>query len=107
MPVVTLKSPPQDERHQIYLDILRDLEKEGKERMAYEVISRMIGEMPPERQRKLLLDLPEETLQETLRQLPAEQLQRILTGLPKEQLQQALGINSDGTPSTHKEGTQR
>jgi len=109
----------QEERHQIYLDILRDLEQEGKERMAYEVIRRMIGEMPPERRGRLLLDLPEEKLQETLRRLPAEtlfgtlsrlpaeQLQKILAGLPKEQLQQALGINSDGTPSTHKEGTQR
>ncbi|MBC8427825.1 hypothetical protein H8D98_01040 [bacterium] len=38
----------QDERLQIYLDILSDLEKEGKERMAYKVISRIIAEMPPE-----------------------------------------------------------
>ena len=63
--------------------------------MAYEVIRRMISEMPPERFEQLLLGLPEETLQNVLRRLP------------KEQLQQALGINSDGTPSTHKEGMQR
>ncbi len=85
----------QNETYQIYIDILRDLEKEGKERMAYEVISRIITEMPPERFEKLLLGLPEETLQNVLRRLP------------KEQLQKALAVNSDGTPSTPKKGTQR
>jgi hypothetical protein len=87
----------QNERLQIYLDILRDLEKEGKERMAYEVISRIIAEMPPE--------LKVETLFGTLNRLPAEQLQKILAGLPKEQLQKALEVNSDGKTSANKKET--
>jgi Mg/Co/Ni transporter MgtE len=44
--------------------------------MAYEVMSRIIGEMPPERAEKLLLNLPAETLFRTLSRLSTEQLQK-------------------------------
>ena len=55
--------------------------------MAYEVISRIIREMPPEQVEKLLLSLS------------AEKLQEVLAGLPKEQLQKALAVNSGETTS--------
>jgi len=80
----------QDEKYQIYLDILSELEEEGKERMADEVIRKIIGRMTPERVEKLLLDLPAEQLQKALMTFPTEQLQQILVGLPAEQLRRAL-----------------
>ncbi len=89
----------QDERTQIYLDILSELEEEGKERMADEVILKLIDRMPPERFERLLLNLPVEKLLRTLSRLPAEQLQVLLAGIPKEQLQQALARTSGGTTS--------
>ncbi|MBI1928315.1 hypothetical protein HYR99_29235 [Candidatus Poribacteria bacterium] len=101
----------QDERTQIYLDILSELEEEGKDRMADEVILKLIDRMPPERFERLLLNLPVEKLLRTLSRLPAEQLQKALTtfpteqlqvllaGIPKEQLQQALARTSGGTTS--------
>ena len=68
-------------------------EQAGKERTAYDVVNRVIDEMPPERYQEvvsrilgripserakmLLLDLPEETLQEALKRLPAEKLRAI------------------------------
>ena len=62
----------QDEKRHIYLNILRELEEEGKERMADEILSRIISEMPPERVEKLLLGLPAEKLSRTLNRLPAD-----------------------------------
>ena len=92
----------QDENYQSYLDILRELEEEGKERMAYEVVSRIINEMPFERLeamlvnmsenriQKLLVGLPTRHLQKALAGLRIEQLQSVLSTLPAEQLQSAL-----------------
>ena len=61
-----------DEELQIYLDILTELEEEGKARMAYDVITRIIGEMPPERTEQLFLNMPDETFRRVLMILPAE-----------------------------------
>ena len=93
----------QDETSQIYIDILRELEKEGKDRMAYEILGRIITEMPPERRGELILNLLREEL---LLNLPTERLQEILARIPKEQLQKALAVNFDGTTSTDKRETQ-
>ncbi len=113
----------QDETSQIYIDIISELEKEGKERMAYEVISRILSEMPPERAERILLNLPvetlfrtlsrlpaeqlqPETLFNTLSRLPAEQLQEMLSRLPAEQLQKALRVASGRRTSTDKRETE-
>jgi hypothetical protein len=87
-----------DETAHIYLDILRELEREGKERMADEVIARIIGEMTPERAEKLLLNAPTEAVfrmlnqlsAEQLAQYPTEQLKPFLTRLPVEQWQRVF-----------------
>ena len=47
------------ETYQVYLDIMGELQEEGKERMADEVIRKLISRMSPERAEKLLLVMPE------------------------------------------------
>ncbi|MCH8290688.1 hypothetical protein IH992_06275 [Candidatus Poribacteria bacterium] len=49
----------EDETYQVYLDIMGELQEEGKERMADEVIRKLISRMSPERAEKLLLVMPE------------------------------------------------
>jgi len=79
----------QDETSQIYIDILRELEKEGKDRMAYEILGRIITEMPPERRGELILNLLRKELLFNLPQkgkdrMAYEILGRIITEMPPE-----------------------
>ncbi len=89
----------QNETYQIYIDILRDLEKEGKERMAYEVLSRIISEMPPERAEKLLLSMPTSLRQkwqvEAMQKMLSEQLQTKFGPLPQEVVENVQKMASE------------
>jgi len=88
-----------DEANQIYVDILRELEKEGKERMAYEVISRIISEMPPERVQKLLLNLPTDVRQklqmDAMQDMLSQQLQTKFGPLPQEVVENVQKMASE------------
>jgi len=68
----------QNEEFQVYLELLQELEEEGKERMAYEIVAQMLTNMPKDK------------LQEVLKRLPTKKWREVLEGLPKEQLQEIL-----------------
>ena len=78
----------QDEAFQVYLDLLQELEEEGKERMAYEVLRRIMMKMPPEKRREILKGISPAEFREVLEELPKEQLQEILKGLSVVKLQE-------------------
>jgi hypothetical protein len=76
----------EDETYQIYLDILTELEEEGKERMADEVIARIIKNMSPERRHRILDNLPaeDESIARIIKNMSPERRHRILDNLPAE-----------------------
>jgi hypothetical protein len=109
-----------NEEYQIYLELITELEKEGTEKMAYEILRRILSEMPLEQQQKavtpdilksILSGMPAEQTQEvlssdvlkrTISEMPAEQKQKvissdilkgILSGMPAEQKQEVLSFD--------------
>ena len=74
----------QDEVFQVYLDLLRELEEEGKERMAYEVLKRMMVNMPPEKRQEIWNDIPVPEMQQLLKRFSVEKWREVLEELPKE-----------------------
>ena len=85
----------QDEAFQVYLELLQELEEEGKERMANEVLRRIMMKMPLEKRLAIwntfANDLPEvlksvsaEKRREVLRELSVTELREILRELYSE-----------------------
>ena len=81
----------QNEAFHVYFELLQELEEEGKERMANEVLTRIIMKMPPEKrlaiQQEILKELSSAELREVLEKLPTEQLQEVLKGLSATKLE--------------------
>ena len=84
----------EDEKYQIYLELINELEKEGSEKMAYEILRKILREMPLEQQQKavspdilksILSGMPVEQKQETIRdvlsQMSKEERQKIIEQL--------------------------
>ena len=65
-----------DEKYQIYLELITELEKEGSEKMAYEILRRILSEMPLEQQQKAVSP---DILKGILSGMPAEQKQEVLS----------------------------
>jgi hypothetical protein len=67
------------ETYQIYFELLTQLEKEGKERMARNVMQEYFLKMPLEDRMQIIKELvtPDEVLQKMLAELPPERLQKI------------------------------
>ena len=81
-----------DATYQVYFELLIELEKEGKERMAYEVIRRFISEMPLEKQVGLFM-WPEEEGETRM----ANVIQRYLSEIPLEkQVELFMGLEREG-----------
>ena len=80
----------QNEAFQVYLELLQELEEEGKERMAYEVLARIMMKMPTEKRRQIWKELSPTELREVLEELPKEQLQKILKGLSAVNIQDEM-----------------
>jgi len=93
----------EDEKYQIYLELITELEKEGSEKMAYEILSRILSEMPVEQKQKVvssvLSGMPAEQKQEVissdilkgiLSEMPADILKGILSDMPVEQKQETI-----------------
>jgi len=85
-----------DEKYQIYLELMDELEKEGSEKMAYDILTRILREMPLELQQKAV---PPDILKGILSGMPDEQKQEIvsfddlkgiLSGMPDEQKQEVV-----------------
>jgi len=74
----------QDDSLQVYLELLNEVEKEGKERMADEIIRRILADMPIERKEGVLVGLPDSDniLRRILADKTVEEKEKILSGLP-------------------------
>jgi len=83
-----------DEKYQIYFELITELEKEGAEKMAYDILRKILGEMPLEWQQRavspdilkgILSIMPVEQKQETVRdvlsQMSKEERQKIIEQL--------------------------
>ena len=83
-----------DEKSQIYFELITELEKEGAEKMAYDILRKILREMPLEWQQKavspdilksILSGIPVEQKQETIRdvlsQMSKEERQKIIEQL--------------------------
>ena len=97
-----------DEKSQIYFELITELEKEGAEKMAYDILRKILREMPLEWQQKavspdilksILSGMPVEqkqeiifsdTLKGILSDMPADILKSILSGMPVEQKQETI-----------------
>jgi len=66
----------EDEKYQIYLELITELEKEGSEKMAYEILKKILREMPLEQQQKAVSP---DILKSILSGMPAEQKQEVLS----------------------------
>jgi len=77
-----------DETSQTYLDMMSELEQEGKERMADEILQRVISRMSPERAEKLILGLPAAVTQQlqvnAMKKMLSQLLQAKFGALPEE-----------------------
>ena len=98
----------EDEKYQIYLELITELEKEGSEKMAYEILRKILREMPFEQQQKavspdilksILSGMPAEQKQEVissdilkgiLSDMPSDILKGILSDMPVEQKQETI-----------------
>ena len=98
----------EDEKYQIYLELINELEKEGSEKMAYEILRKILREMPLEQKQKavspdilksILSGMPTEQKQEVissdilkgiLSDMPADILKGILSDMPVEQKQETI-----------------
>ena len=65
-----------DEKYQIYLELITELEKEGSEKMAYEILKRILSDMPLEQQQKAV---PPDILKNILNGMPVEQKQEVVS----------------------------
>ncbi|MFQ6039812.1 MAG: hypothetical protein ACE5PV_03065 [Candidatus Poribacteria bacterium] len=86
----------EDEKYQIYLELITELEKEGSEKMAYEILRKILREMPLEQQQKavspdimksILSGMPVEQKQEVI---SSDILKSILSDMPVEQKQETI-----------------
>ena len=85
-----------NEESQIYLELINELEKEGSEKMAYDILKRILREMPLEQQQKavspdilkgILSEMPTEQKQEVI---SSDILKGILSDMPTEQKQETI-----------------
>jgi len=113
-----------DEKYDIYLELLDELEKEGKDRMAERILTRIIDDLPPERLQRVVSgnafgrlienfppeELPEGALCKLIERLPPEKLSMIsrnlIKNLPPDQLQDILSEINSGDNDGQK-GEQR
>ncbi len=51
-----------DSKFQVYLDLILQLEQEGEDKMAYDVIVRFLSEMPEEQRENVFMQIPEKVL---------------------------------------------
>ena len=74
----------QDDSFQVYLELLDEIEKEGKGRMANEILQRILADMPIEKKEEVLVGLPDssDVLQRILADKTIEEKEEILAGLP-------------------------
>jgi len=74
----------QDNNLQVYFELLNELEKEGKERMANEILRRIFADMPIEKKEEVLVGLPDSSnvLQRILADMPIEKKEEVFVGLP-------------------------
>jgi len=81
----------EDEKYQIYLELITELEKEGSEKMAYEILSRILSEMPVEQKQKVvssvLSGMPTKQKQEVI---SSDILKSILSEMSVEQKQETI-----------------
>jgi len=73
-----------DGSFQVYLELLNEIEKEGKERMANEILRRIFADMPIEKKEEVLVGLPDSSnvLQRIFADMPIEKKEEVLAGLP-------------------------
>ena len=98
----------QDDSFAVYLELLNELEKEGKERMANEILRRLISDeilrgiiadMPIEKKEEVLVGLPDssDVLQRILADMPAEERCQMLVGIPEyREIEEKLAIIEKG-----------
>ncbi|MBC8234647.1 hypothetical protein H8E77_34320, partial [bacterium] len=79
----------QDEAFQVYLELLQELEEEGKERMANEVLKRIIMKMPPEK-RLAIWNTFADDLPEVLKSVSAEKRREVLKEFSVTELREIL-----------------
>jgi len=79
-----IEESKQDDSLQVYLELLNEIEKEGKERMADEILQRIFADMPIEKKEKVLVGLPDsgDVLQRIFASLPIERKEKVVAGLP-------------------------
>ena len=79
----------QNEEFQVYLELLQELEEEGKERMADEVLKRIIMKMPPEK-RLAIWNTFADDLPEVLKSVSAEKRREVLKEFSVTELREIL-----------------
>ena len=79
----------QDEAFQVYIELLQELEEEGKERMAYDVLVRIMMEMPSEKRLAIWNDFADD-LPEFIQKLPSEKRQELWNDIPIPEMQEVL-----------------
>ncbi|MBI1922721.1 hypothetical protein HYR99_00575 [Candidatus Poribacteria bacterium] len=88
-----------DETYQTYLDMMSELEQEGKARMADEVIQKVISRMSPERAEKLILGLPAAVTRQlqvnAMKKMLSQQLQAKYGALPEEVVERIQKVKSE------------
>jgi len=99
----------QDDSFQVYLELLNDIEKEGKERMADEILRKILADMPIERKEGVLVGLPDsgDVLQRILADMHTEETLEMLKSVPVkkqrqllEMLQQMLAGEAHSSPES-------
>ena len=83
----------------MYIKVMSELQEEGKERMADEVIRKLISRMSPERAEKLLLVMPEGLRRkwqvEAVQKMLSQQLQAKFGQLSQEAVDRLQKIESE------------
>jgi len=101
-----------DDKFQVYLDLIVQLEQEGEDKMAYDVMVRFLAEMPEEQRKNVFMQIPETALAQAisvlaqkeedgmtydvmvrfLAEMPEEQRKNVFMQIPERALAQAISV---------------